>query len=364
MPSVRIGSVAVRGVSSAVPDQVSTLDDDAVRFGEADAKRVFKNTGVKQRHVTRAGMTAADLCEPAAKALLKELGWDPTSVDVLILVTQSPDYVSPATACVLHERLAMGPTCAAFDVNLGCSGWVYGLYLAASMLVGGGATRALLLVGDVVTRTMAPADRSVAPLFGDAGAATALERDADAPWMEFVLGTDGAGARHLMVPAGGFRLRATDENAVAKTLSDGNARSLQSTHMNGAEVFTFTLKSVPPLIREVMARAAWTHDDVDHYVFHQASTFMLKSLCRSCGIPADKFVIAMENYGNTSSVSIPLAICERLRDGLATGSKRLVLSGFGVGWSWGAVALETGPMRVLPVLVVPDQPAPLLESSV
>jgi 3-oxoacyl-[acyl-carrier-protein] synthase-3 len=364
MPNVRIGGVAMRGIASAVPDNIRNLQDDAAQFGEADAKRVFKSTGVKQRYVTAVGMTAADLCEPAGRRLLAELGWEPSSIDVLVFVTQSPDYFSPATACVLHERLGLATHCAAFDVNLGCSGWVYALWMASAFLASGSGNRALILVGDVVTRTMNPADRSVAPLFGDAGTATALERDADAAPMDFNIGTDGAGARHLMVPAGGFRMRARDENAVAKLGTDGNARSLQDTHMNGAEVFGFTLSAVPPLIKSVLERASWTHADVDWYVFHQASTFMLKSLCGICGIPTNKFVIAMENYGNTSSASIPLAICDRLRDKLASGSQRMVLAGFGVGWSWGAVALTIGPLKVLPVLVVPDVLPPTLASSV
>ena len=365
MPSVEVRGVAVRGIAAAVPDHVTTLDDDAKVFGEVDAKRVFKNTGVRQRHVTATNMCASDLCEPAAVALMKDLGWDPTSIDVLVFVTQSPDYVSPATACVLHANLGLGTQCAAFDVNLGCSGWTYGLWMVSTLLAGGSGKRGLLLVGDVVSRTMSKTDRSVAPLFGDAGAATAIEVDAAAPPIQFVLGTDGSGARHLMVPAGGFRTRATDANAAVVTGADGNARSLQDTHMNGAEVFTFTLKAVPPLLKEIMARAGWSHADVDYHVFHQASSFMLKTLGRSCGIPAEKFVVAMENYGNTSSVSIPLAICERLGDALANGPKKLVLAGFGVGWSWGAVALTAGPMRVLPVIVVEDKPAhePLQSSA-
>jgi len=365
MPSVQITGVRMCGLASAVPDSVVTLEDDARVFGEDDARRVFKNTGARQRHVTKNGMCASDLCEPAAKALLAELKWEPASIDLLIVVTQSPDYFSPATACVLQQRLGLSTACAAFDVNLGCSGWVYGLWMASGMIAGGAARRALLLVGDVVSQTMSKEDRSVAPLFGDAGAATALERDPTAPPMEFVLGTDGEGARHLMVPAGGFRLRARDENAVMVTQADGNTRSLQNIHMNGAEVFTFTLRSVPPLIREVMTRAGWSHADTDAYVFHQASAFMLKSLARSCKIPPEKFVLAMETYGNTSSVSIPLSMCEKLRGPLAEGTQKLVLAGFGVGWSWGAVAITTSKMTVLPVLVVPDRPAhpPLLSSA-
>jgi 3-oxoacyl-[acyl-carrier-protein] synthase-3 len=357
MPATTVHGVAIRGIASAVPDSVTNLDDDAAQFGESDAKRVFKNTGVRQRHVTKNGMCASDLCEPAAKELMKELGWDPGSIDILVLVTQTADYFSPATACVMQKHLGLGTRCAAFDVNLGCSGWVYGMWMVSTLLAGGAGKRALVLAGDVVSRSMSKSDRSVAPLFGDAGAATALELDASAPVMHYVLGTDGAGAHHLMVPAGGYRVRANDANAVVETKPDGNARSMQDTHMNGAEVFTFTLKAVPALVKEVMARAGWSHDDVDFHVFHQASTFMLKTLGRSCGIPTEKFIIAIESYGNTSSVSIPLAICDRLREPLAAEPKKLVLAGFGVGWSWGALAVAAGPMRVLPVLVVPDKPA-------
>jgi 3-oxoacyl-[acyl-carrier-protein] synthase-3 len=351
------------GLASAVPASLSTLDDDAKVFGEADAKRVFKNTGVARRHVTRNGMTAADLAVPPAEALLEKLGWARDSVDALIFVTQSPDYFSPATACVVHARLGLAPSCAALDVNLGCSGWVYGVWLASSLISSGAARRALVLVGDVVSQTLSPRDRSVAPLFGDAGAATALERDDAAAPMEFVVGTDGSGANHLMVPAGGFRLRATDANGTPHEAADGNVRSLQNIHMNGAEVFTFTLKAVPPLIKEVMARAQFTHADTDAYVFHQASSFMLKSLSRSCQIPADKFVMAIEDYGNTSMVSVPLAMCEKLRGPLAEKPMRLVLAGFGVGWSWGALAFTSSPMVVLPVQVLEDKAGPALVSS-
>jgi 3-oxoacyl-[acyl-carrier-protein] synthase III len=349
MPSARLSSVRMAGIASAVPASLSTLDDDARVFGEADAKRVFKNTGVARRHVTRNGMTAADLAVPPAEALLEKLGWARDSVDALIFVTQSPDYFSPATACVVHARLGLAPSCAALDVNLGCSGWVYGVWLASSLIASGAARRALVLVGDVVSQTLAPRDRSVAPLFGDAGAAPALERD---------------GANHLMVPAGGFRLRANDANGTPQEAADGNVRSLQNIHMNGAEVFTFTLKAVPPLIKEVMARAQFTHADTDAYVFHQASSFMLKSLSRSCQIPADKFVMAIEDYGNTSMVSVPLALCEKLRGPLAERPMRLVLAGFGVGWSWGALAFTSSPMVVLPVQVLEDKAGPALVSSI
>lgn len=356
MAKTRIGGVRIAGIAAAVPDSVVTLDDDGKLFGVEETKRVFKNTGIRQRHVTKTGMCTSDLCFAAAQELLARLDWAPESIDALVFVTQSPDYVTPATACVLQRRLGLAPGCAAFDVNLGCSGFVYGLWMLSGLFAGGGFRRALLLVGDTASRMSAPLDRSVIPIFGDAGAATALELDPAAPPMDFILGTDGAGARHLIVPAGAARIPRTSATAEITMRADGNARSDEHTYMNGAEVFTFTLTNVPNLIRDIKEVAGWTNENTDFFVFHQASTFVLKNLARASGLPKEKFVVAMEEYGNTSSASIPLAICHQLRDALTSGPKRLVLAGFGVGWSWAAAAVTAGPMVVAPVLFVPDQP--------
>ena len=355
MATTRIQGVRIAGIASAVPSSVMTLDDDIRAFGEDDSRRIFKNTGVRVRHVTKAGMCTSDLCVPAAERLLRDLAWPRNSIDLLVLVTQGSDYPLPATACLLQHRLGLSSGCAAFDVNLGCSGYVYGLSVAASFLMGGGFRRALLMVGDMSSCSAAPQDRSVSPLFGDGAAVTALEADASAPPMVFVLGTDGSGAPHLILPVGGSRRRRSPGSNERTLRSDGNIRSDEDVYMNGLEVLTFTLNNVPPLIKAIHEASGWSNDDVDHFVFHQASVFMLKTLARSVGLPMSKFVVGMEDYGNTSSASIPLAICAKLREGLEGHSKKLILAGYGVGWSWGAVALTAGPMHVTEVLVVPDE---------
>jgi 3-oxoacyl-[acyl-carrier-protein] synthase III len=356
MAKTRISGVRIAGIAAAVPEGEATRIDDVRVFGEEDARRIFKNTGVKRRRVTHNGLCTSDLCLAAAERLLATLDWGKESIDALVFVSQSPDYLCPATACVLQHRLGLPSSCAAFDVNLGCSGYVYGLFVLGSFFAGGGFRRALLLVGDTASRTSAPLDRSVAPLFGDAGAATALEC-ADAGYaMDFVLGTNGAGARHLMTPAGGFRTPRGPTTAEVTEREGGNRRSDEHTYMNGAEVFTFTLSAIPPLIDETLALREWRRDEVDAYVFHQASTFMLKNLQRACALPAERFVIGLEEYGNTSSASIPLAIVDRLRGRLSTRAEKLVLAGYGVGWSWAAVALELGPCVIPEVVIVPDQP--------
>ncbi|HTS01711.1 MAG TPA: ketoacyl-ACP synthase III [Thermoanaerobaculia bacterium] len=354
MATTRIEGVRLAGIASAVPSSVLTTEDTTRAFGEEDSRRILKNTGVRTRRVTKNGMCASDLCVPAAERLLTGLGWARDSVDLLVLVTQGPDYALPSTSCVLQHRLGLSTDCAAFDVNLGCSGYVYGVSIAAGMM-GRGIRRALLMAGDMSSRSAAPLDRSVWPLFGDAASVTALEADAGAAPMHFVLGTDGRGAPHLILPAGGARYRRTADSGVRTLRSDGNVRSDEDVYMNGLEVLTFTLNAVPPLLRAIRAESGWSNDDVDHFVFHQASVFMLKTLARSAALPMSKFVIGMEEYGNASSASIPLAICDKLREALSGAPKKLVLAGYGVGWSWGAVALSAGAMCIPEVIVVPDE---------
>jgi 3-oxoacyl-[acyl-carrier-protein] synthase-3 len=298
-------------------------------------------------------MCASDLCFAAADRLLDDLGWARDSIDALMFVSQTPDYRLPATSCGLQDRLGLSRRCAAFDVGLGCSGHVYGLWIASSLIASGGARRVLLLAGDASTQLCSPLDRSVALLFGDAGTATALEADAGAAPMTFVLGTDGTGRDNLIVPAGGFRTPHSQATAARVAGDDGNSRSAEDLFMNGAEIFTFTLREVPPLVHAVLQSAGWTVGDVDAFVFHQANQFMLQHLAKRLKLPQDRFVLAMEEFGNTSSASVPLAMSARLADRLRADSMRLVLAGFGVGYSWAAVALTCGPLAMPDVLAVP-----------
>jgi 3-oxoacyl-[acyl-carrier-protein] synthase III len=348
MAKCTVSGVRLAGIASAVPPRRRGLADDAPTFGDADVKKISDSIGVKSRHVAYDGMCTSDLCFAAADRLLGALAWPRESVDALIFVSQTPDYMLPATSCCLQERLQLSKHCAAFDIGLGCSGYLYGLWVASSLVVGGGAKRVLLLAGDTITYRCAPLDRSVALLFGDAGTATALEADAAATPMAFLLGTDGRGRDNLIVKGGWFRNPHSEETASRVAGADGNTRSAEDLFMDGAEIFAFTLREVPPLVQTVLQDAGWSIDDVDAFVFHQANQFMLKHLAKRLKIPGEKFVIAMEEFGNTSSASIPLATSARLADQLRRGALRMVLAGFGVGYSWGAVALTCGPM------VMPD----------
>ncbi len=349
MVSHQVSGVGLRGIASAVPQTIQTAESLADIFGEEATKKLIKRVGVRERRVAGV-LCSSDLCEVAAERLLQELAWDKASIDALLFVTQTPDYVLPATACSLHERLSLSSHCIALDINLGCSGYIYGLWMASQFLMGGAVKRLLLLVGDTPSRFVSPEDRSTAPLFGDAGTATALEFVPEALSLSFSLGTDGTGGEHLMIPAGSFRQPHTESTEVRKEQSDGSIRSDEDLSMNGAEVFAFALREIPDLVKTTLALAEWDIEHVDAFVPHQANAFLLRHLAKRMKLPLEKMHLNLEQFGNTSCASIPLAITTELAGSLSRSSMNLLLVGFGVGWSWGAVALTAAPM-VLPALI-------------
>lgn len=348
MAASSVRNVRIAGIAGVVPGPSRAVEENAA-IPEKELSKISASTGVKRRHLVEENACTSDLCFAAAESLLEDTGWLRDSVDVLIFVSQTPDYILPATACALHGRLGLPTGCAAFDVNLGCSGYVYGLWLAANLL-NGGASRVLLLAGDTISRIVSPLDRSVAYLFGDAGTATALEYQPGAPPMHFELGTAGVAKDHLIVPAGGFRTQSVPQTALRFEREGGNIRSEQDLAMNGGEIFAFTLNVVPEMCRAVLKQAGWSLESIDFFVMHQANQFMLRHLRRQMHISEEKFVVALENYGNTSSASIPLAMNDALGQRLRTCPARLLLAGFGVGFSWAAVAADCGPM-VIPAII-------------
>jgi 3-oxoacyl-[acyl-carrier-protein] synthase-3 len=349
MAGATIQNVRFAGLASAVPGEPQTVVPSG-ELTEDDLKKVVANTGVRRRHLAATEVCTSDLCFAAAERLLDGLAWPRDSVDLLIFVSQTPDHVLPATSCILHGRLGLGKNCAAFDVALGCSGYIYGLSIAAHHLASGQFRRALLLVGDTISKLVSPADRSVAYLFGDAGTATALEYDPAAAPMHFELGTDGSGASHLQVAGGMFRQPSSEETRQLKARAGGNVRSDEQLEMNGAEIFNFTLREVPPLLRRILERAGLSPDAVQGWVFHQANRFMLDHLARRLKLSGETFFMALEDFGNTSSASIPLAITSQGGARLQSDSTRLVLAGFGVGFSWGATALTVSKPFLPPLI--------------
>lgn len=351
MTTSRLAGVSIRGVAAAVPRARRSVGDDEAAFGADTVRKISESTGVLERR-TAGALCTSDLCEAAARALLARSNIDPATIDGVIFVSQTPDYLLPATACVLQHRLGLPASCAALDINLGCSGYVYGLWTACSLATANRFRRVLLLVGDTVTRICSPEDRSVALLFGDAGSATLLELAPDAPEMTFVLGTDGSGWDKLIVPSGGFRNPQTPARLARTVREGGNVRSDADLYMNGADIFAFTLKVVPALTNQLLEESQRSPEDIDAFVFHQANRFMLNHLCKRMKLPPEKAIVALERFGNTSSASIPLALVTHLRDALEKGPMSLVLEGFGVGFSWAGVHVITHGPIVCPLVEV------------
>jgi 3-oxoacyl-[acyl-carrier-protein] synthase-3 len=354
MASILISGVRIAGIASAVPEAVRPNTAFNETFGDEEVRKICARTGVSQVHTAGPGICTSDLCYAAAKRLLESMNLAADAVDALVFVSQTPDYLLPATSCSLHGRLGLAQRCAAVDVNLGCSGYIYGLWLASQFIAAGSARTVLLLVGDTISRIVSPEDRSVVMLFGDAGSATILERDESAGSIAFELGTDGSGQNHIRVPAGLFRQPRTTSTSMRTRRSDENIRSDEDLSMDGAEVFTFTLSAVPVMIEAALKTAGWTSSTPDAFVLHQANQFMLQHLAKRMRIPAAKTILAMAEYGNTSSASIPLTMTHVLRDKLQAGPLPLLLAGFGVGLSWGAAALSCGPLAMPDLVLVPE----------
>jgi 3-oxoacyl-[acyl-carrier-protein] synthase-3 len=355
MAIAKVPGVRIAGVASAVPATRVPVTAAAEIFGAEMIQKISQNTGIEFRHLTSPGLCSSDLCFAAAKRLLEDLRWEPASVEALIFVTQTPDFPHiPATACTLQMRLGLSRSCAAFDVALGCSGHVYGLWLAMSLIAGSGLSRVLVLAGDVASTLSSPLDRAVSLLFGDAGSATAIEKDVTASPCVFSMGTDGSGWKNLIIPSGMQYARYPRDatTCIRRKDEDNNQRSAEDLFMDGAEVFAFTIREVPPLVKQVLNAAGWELEEVDAFVFHQANKFMLTHLAKTMKVPLNKVPLSLKEYGNTSSASIPLTITTQLREEVSSQSLRLLLVGFGVGFSWGACAIQCGPLVAPPVVLV------------
>lgn len=347
MATCQIPGIRIAGIATAVPSTIRKIDEESetLRLDPQRLARLKKELGVCKRHVVNEEECTSDLCEYAAKFLLSKLDYDASSIDGLLLVTQTPDYFQPATSCVLHGKLGLSKDCAVFDVNLGCSGYVYGLWMAAMMISSGGCHRVLLLAGDTLSRCVSPVDRSVAPLFGDAGSATLIEKTENENPLTFVLHSDGEGFQHLIVPAGAFRKRPSSKTSRMKKDGAGNLRSEEHLHMNGAEIFTFSLREIPLLIKEVLDATCWSLQEVDYFILHQANRFINNNIVRKLEVPLKKSPgKAFEKYGNQSSASIPAVLCNDLSSTLKKSSLKVILAGFGAGLSWAGCATELGPI--------------------
>lgn len=326
-----------------LPQQQLSNDALAALYPEWPAEKILAKTGIRMRHVAADGQTASDLAFEAAQKLFAQGRVSAADVDFIILCTQAPDYVLPTSACLLQHRLGIATSAGAFDINLGCSGFVYGLSVAKAMVEAGMARCVLLLTADTYSKYIHAGDKSVRTLFGDAAAATAVvahdasDEPARAPALgPFVFGTDGSGASNLIVEAGGFRHPRDAASGVESTDSSGNVRTPEHLFMNGAEVMAFSLREVPKAVDKLLEKAGRGKDDIDLFVLHQANKFMLEALRKRLKVPEQKLPVLMEHCGNTVASTIPLALIELRDNGKLVQGTQVMLVGFGVGLSWAA----------------------------
>jgi 3-oxoacyl-[acyl-carrier-protein] synthase-3 len=329
----------IAGIAASVPARRFELESLSERFGAAEIRRIVRSTGVTAIRRATPGMRASDLCMAAAEALLADLRIERRTVDAVVFVSQTPDRVMPATSATLQARLGLSTRAAAFDINYGCSGYVYGLLQAALLIHGGGCRRVLVCAGDTVTSLLHEADRGVRMLFGDAGSATLVESGEGA--LSFVVHTDGEGAEKLIVPR-------ADEAELAARLG-GRPGHL---FMDGGEVMNFALRVVPEVLAEILATKGWSAGDVGLYALHQASSFILQFIRRKLRLDEDAVPAAVEDTGNTGPASIPLLLTRVAGRYPKERLARTAMCGFGVGLSWGAAAVDLAATRVLHTLEI------------
>ncbi|QFS43161.1 3-oxoacyl-ACP synthase III family protein [Nostoc sphaeroides] len=330
-------------IASYLPKEILHNDDLKKIYSGWSSEKIYQKTGIIERRIAAAHETAADLAFKAARKLFEKNIVTPGDIDFIILCTQTPDYFLPTTACLLQYRLGIPNTAGAFDINLGCSGFVYGLSVAKGLIETGSARRVLFLTADTYSKFIHPMDKSVRTLFGDGATATLIEASekTDEEFIgPFVFGTDGNGANNIIVKTGGFRSAQSEQTAKEEVDDSGNVRSQDNLYMNGSEVIAFTLSSVPKAINDLLKKCGEDLDYFDYIVLHQANHFMLDALRKKINLPEEKFPVFLEMCGNTVSSSIPITLESMLNVSRLKRGDKLLLLGFGVGYSWAATAVK------------------------
>jgi 3-oxoacyl-[acyl-carrier-protein] synthase-3 len=326
-------------IYTSVPKQkVFTKDYEWVTIAERDL--FAKTTGIIERRVASSTTTCSDLCFQAADELLNDLNCR-DQIDLILFVSQSPDYFLPSTAVILQDKLGLSKNTVAFDINLGCSGYVYGLTVIGQFLQNGNFRKALLLCGDKSTISTNYQDKSTFPLFGDAGSATLLEFDKSADEWFAHLASDGSGKDSIIIEHGHSRHPYGSVSDEYIEYEPGVIRTKKHLALNGMDVFNFALKEVAPSIKQMLENFEINIDDIDYFVLHQANKLINESVRKKLKVTPEKVPYSIQNFGNTSSASIPLTICTCLKEKIESDQLTLLLAGFGVGFSWGSVVLKT-----------------------
>ncbi len=340
MATLTFENVGISAFAAAVPKQTINNFEYTEHFPAEEVRQVVEKTGVFQRRFADANTCSSDLCCAAAEKLLLDQQIQREEIDLLVFVSQTPDYRMPATSVLLQDRLGLGHHTITFDLNLGCSGFIYGLSVVYSMMERSGLRKALLLDGETRSRIYSPKDRRTAFLFGDAGAAALVERDTSFGTSYFTLNSDGSKSELIKMKAGGYRYPSTPETMKERVVDEyGNMRSDEHGYMDGGDVFNFVIKEVPADVKNVMSFSGIGKDDIDFFIFHQANIFINSYLLKKMKLDPEKVPSTIDRFGNTSSVSIPLTMVSELQEKIR--NRKVLLSGFGVGMTWASCILNT-----------------------
>ena len=345
MAILKYNNIGISAIAACVPQKIEYNKDLGYMMSDEEIQKAIQNIGIEERRIAETDVCASDLCFKAAQQLLTDNEIDSQSIDVLIFVSQTSDYHQPATAAILQHKLGLSKNTLAFDINLACSGYVYGLSAAYAYAQNEGVNSVLLLVGETMSKIVSRYDKVNTPLFGDAGTATLIEKGEQFGTAIFSLHTDGKGAEVMMIPDGGFRNPVTEKSFKEETDANGDTRSRLQFRMDGMSVFNFGMSEEPRDVKNLVTTANLELSEVDLLIYHQANKFMTDFFSKWLKFDKTKTPYSIRKYGNTSSASIPLTIVSELYDGYPE-RKNVILSGFGAGLSWGSVLLNLEQCKI------------------
>ncbi len=339
MAIARLKNSKIAGICCALPDhRLSIYDIGTQYFERSDIEKVVKSVGLEYIYKAKPNQTTSDLALDACNNLIDGIGWDRNVIDGLILVTQTPDYILPSTANILQDKLKLPKGCVPLQVDLGCSGYVYGLWLASELISNNTCRKVIVIAGDTMSKTTSNKDKSVM-MISDCVSATAVEHVEGCDESIYSLYSDGSGAENLIIKDGGFRNPVSENSYVLIEDEDGNCRTNMNLFMDGMAIFLFAIGEVSETLNKFISDFNINIDDVDGILFHQANRYLISMLAKNANIPLNKVPINIEKFGNTSGASIPLLICDTLRNDLKKKDLNVVMAGFGVGLSWGFAKL-------------------------
>lgn len=346
--------IEIAGIACSVPDNYVTVDSFKAIFGDEIPKKFTAGTGIRGMYKALPEQTASDLACAAAEDLFVHSSVGCEEIGLMVLVTQSPDYRRPSSASVVQKRLALPENCSCMEINLGCSGFIYGIQTAMSLLSSCEEKYALLLLGETASKLVDPKDKSIVMMYGDAGAAVLLKKTEKDVCTTTLLRSDGSRFKSIILPAGGFR----DMNPPRDRFvcSDGIERSLYDIYMDGTSVFSFSITDVPKALIDYLEYTGTKPDDYDSFIMHQANEFILKQIIRKLKLNKESVPVSLDRYGNTGGVSIPLTLCDAYGNSgdIVKKNMKFLMCGFGIGLSWGVTSLEIDTNLVYPIQLTTD----------